>query len=155
PRYRAPARACSTSSTSATSDAMTSRGRYNDGRSAARQDVQVALSPSALEISQVDGAPVARWSLAALRLVDEPSDGVIRLGVEGEDARLVVEDAIFIRWLQIAAPSIRQGRSREHRWWRVALVIATVAVPLVVALVMGLQSLVVAVAPFVPRAWER
>lgn len=74
-------------------------GRFNDGRSAASRTVVVRVTATGLEIFGIDGFKVAVWRTEDLLPDGEMPDGKgVRLRCAAEpDARLTVEDAVFIR----------------------------------------------------------
>jgi Zn-dependent protease with chaperone function len=102
------------------------RGTYYDGVSARRQSVIVRAEAAGLAILSDDGATLAHWAAAGIRLVDGlPSVGPLRLanGARG-DARLSVDDDSFRDWVRAKVPV--PSRAAETARWAGIGAVATV-----------------------------
>ncbi len=98
---------------------MKGAGRFNDGESAARHDVTLALSQDrqAIDITGPTLAAPLRWSLSDLRALPGSDDArhlVLTRHVATEDeaprdpARLTVDDPDLIAWLKRSRPALFQ-----------------------------------------------
>ena len=125
---------------------------FSDGRSAARHEVVVELTPATLRIVALTGDPLAEWPLEDLRLIDKPRPGQPVRFARGDedDARLTVSDAKTLRRLRRAMPA---GKTRSMAFARTIAWSAGAAV-IAVALYLAFPLMVERVAPLVPLAWE-
>jgi Zn-dependent protease with chaperone function len=97
-------------------------GRYSDGRTAAFQRVEARIGESGLSVAGDDGALHETWPCDAVRLVDGPdTNGAIRLGRPGSDARLSIADADALRALELHCASLHKGMGRDSSWRVVAI----------------------------------
>jgi len=137
-------------------------GHFNDGQTAARRRVSVAIVGKRLEFQERDGTLRWAWPLEDLRRVGEERRGedLILTYVEtpGEeelaDARLVVHGAAFRAALLAAAPQLKGERIRRRAIWRPAALTLAVAAGLVAFVLFGLRPAAQAVAAVVPVSWE-
>ena len=133
-------------------------GRYFDGESAARREVEVEAAPGGLRVlpADSDGRELAFWRYRDLRPVDEPAGGdPRRIRARNGAARLVVEDPALIAALSARAPRLA---ARDPGWARLGLrwagLLALSAVVLLAALRFGLPRFADEAARIVPRQWE-
>jgi predicted Zn-dependent protease len=130
-------------------------GRFNDGRTAASRTVTVRATASGLEIWGADGFLVAKWKTADLRADGSlPNGAGVRLRCAAEpDARLVIDDAVFIGE---ALPDVAKKRRRFSAALPVSLVLGMLSL---VGLVFALPYLAREAARLVPaemeQAWGR
>lgn len=99
------------------------RGRFNDGRTAARHDVVVELTPDALILRDAGDREIARWPYDELRLVDaEPAGGGLRLkrGDEGIE-RLAVGAPEVVSRIRVLAPNLEAREARSPNVFRILL----------------------------------
>jgi len=150
---------------SAKSDGQAVAGHYNDGLTARRQQVRVALEGSTLVVRDLDGREIARWPLDEIAGVDEGApDGSLRLrwekdelGIEG--ARLTLEEPGPIAALTERRPQLRHGGriwggDGWRGFWRMAgLVVACVAV-VALLVVFVLPQAASSLARAIPVGWE-
>ncbi len=137
-------------------------GRFNDGHTAARRRVSVAIVGKRLEFREREGTQHWAWPLADLRRVGEERRGedLILTYVETPDqedladARLVVQGAAFRAALLAAAPQLKGERIRRRAVWRPAALTLLVAAGLVAFVLYGLRPAAQAVAAAVPVSWE-
>lgn len=91
------------------SEPMTSAtGRYHDGRVATGRAVVATLEADGVAIADADGAAVAFWPAAGIRLLDRPSGGrALRLagGAEGHE-RLTLDDGRALAELRRLCPAL-------------------------------------------------
>ncbi len=131
-------------------------GSYNDGRSAARQEVSVHLDLSGLRMRDRDGREIARWPYEALRLLDEDlGAGPLRLkcGDEGE-ARLTLADRRLLADLAAYAPQLTQAR-RGHPGLMRALGLGAAGLFVFVAIVwVVVPRMAEWTAAQIPLSWE-
>ena len=133
-------------------------GRYFDGESAARREVEVEIAPGGVRVLPAgsDGPELAFWRYRDLRPVDEPAGGgPRRIRARNGKARLVVEDPALIAALSARAPRLA---AREAGWARLGLrwagLLVLSAVVLFAALRFGLPRFAEEAARLVPRQWE-
>ena len=134
-------------------------GRYFDGESAARREVEVEAAPGGLRVlpADPDSREIAFWRYRDLRLVDEPAGGggPRRIRARNGTARLVVEDPALIAALSARAPRLA---ARDPGWARLGLrwagLLVLSAVVLLAALRFGLPRFADEAARIVPRQWE-
>lgn len=137
-------------------------GHFNDGQTAARRRVFVAIVDKRLEFREREGTQHWAWPLEDLRRVGEERRGedLILTHVEtpGEedlaDVRLVVQGAAFRAALLEAAPQLKGERIRRRAVWRPAALTLLVAAGLVTFVLYGLRPAAQAVAAAVPVSWE-
>src|SRR5690606_17747423 len=100
------------------SSAMGWRGRYFDGKSAARREVELAIVPAALHIQPEDGGTIV-WPFDRLRWIEPPTaSGHARLALDDDPARLDIDDAGLVAALRAAWRDIdRAAAKRERRGW--------------------------------------
>ena len=131
-------------------------GSYNDGRSAARQEVSVHLDLSGLRMRGQDGREIARWPYEALRLLDEDlGAGPLRLkcGDEGE-ARLTLADRRLLADLAAYAPQLTQAR-RGHPGLMRALGLGAAGLFVFIAIVwVVVPRMAEWTAAQIPMSWE-
>ena len=152
----------SLASSSAGREHLQASGHFNDGQTAARRRVSVAIVGKRLEFQEREGTQRWAWPLEDLRRVGEERRGedLILTYVEapGEedlaDARLVVQGAAFRAALLAAAPQLKGERIRRRAIWRPAALTLLVAVGLVAFVLYGLRPAADAVAAAVPVSWE-
>jgi beta-barrel assembly-enhancing protease len=125
---------------------------FSDGRSAARHEVVLRLTPATLRIVATNGDPLAEWPLDTLRFVDKPRPGQpVRFASGPEDeARLTVTDAETVRRLGAAMP---EGKTRPVAFARTIGWSAGAAV-IAIALYLAFPLMIEHVAPLVPLEWE-
>ena len=140
-------------------------GHYNDGLTARRQEVRVALAEDRLAIHDLNGGAIARWPLDELVVVDEDAaDGSLRLrwqkdeqGIEG--ARLTVQEprliaALIERWPHLRRGGRIWGGGGWRGAWRIGgLAVACVAV-VALFLVFVLPQAASLLARAIPVGWE-
>jgi Zn-dependent protease with chaperone function len=134
---------------------VTTAAFFNDGRSAAKVAVEVALHQGAVEIRDpADGLLLARWLFAELVVLDDPGAGRLRLScASDEDARLSLADATLTEQLRLVAPALAKRRGRVPRMVKLAALV--LAAPLAaVVIYQGLLWGVRPLAHLVPFAWE-
>jgi Zn-dependent protease with chaperone function len=131
-------------------------GSFNDGRSAARQEVSVRLDLSGLRILGPDGREVARWPYEALRLLDEDlGTRSLRLkcGEEGA-ARLTLADRRLLADLAAYAPQLARTR-RGHPGLLRALGLGALGLFVFLALVwVVVPRMAEWTAGLIPVSWE-
>jgi len=132
-----------------------SNGIYFDGRSARRHDVRVVLVGETLEIRGATGGPLARWPVAELTAVAEGGEGRLRIQRrDGDEARLILDDAGLADRLANLAPDLRPGpRRRRTVGFHFILVVLLVAV-FGTAVYYGVPALSRPLARIVPLSWE-
>ena len=130
---------------------------YFDGKSARRQDANVALDPQGITIAAPDGAPIGFWSLKDLTPAEPVRHGrPVRIGVVYDsDARLQVDDPGFAAALLAQAPHLAPSKRFLTRSLpQIGLGLAAAAL-LVAAVVYGIPALSRPIAKMVPLSWER
>jgi Zn-dependent protease with chaperone function len=126
--------------------------RFFDGEHAAPHDVAPQLTEGALLLRTTDGGALAVWPFGRIVAVDTPgSRGAVTLALDGQPARLFVDDADLLG--RLAQAGVRMPRDRAWRAWHwVALIGSSVAGLIAAALL--LDAVPRLVAPLVPAAWE-
>ena len=130
------------------------QGFFSDGRSAARHDVVVRISSSAVVVTPVGGGgPLAAWSLDDLIGVERVGTAELTVShTTAPDARLTVTDpAAAAALLPHAA---KRGRSLGGIVNRKAVGMALAVTAAIVGLVFALPTLASALAPLMPWSWE-
>jgi Zn-dependent protease with chaperone function len=132
-------------------------GIYFDGRTSARHDVRVELTPVAIRFFAPDGAVLAEWSYDEIDLLSGPND-VLRVGkrnglslarLEVLDPRLAAD--IDERSVPIERSGLTERRSRRKvMGWTIAA-----AVSMVLMAVFGLPEIATRLAPLVSLSDER
>ncbi len=132
-------------------------GIYFDGRTSARHDAVVALSPSGLQIADRDGRLLAEWPYDEIEGLAAPGN-VLRLGRRGSALleRLEILDPAFAAAIDARASHVDRAGTRQRRQrasvigWSVA---ATVSLLLVGYF--GVPAIAGRLAPLVPAAIDR
>ncbi|MEE9140464.1 MAG: M48 family metallopeptidase [Alphaproteobacteria bacterium] len=139
---------------------MEPRGRFSDGKTAARHAVTLRVAGGAargrLEIVGEDGKLLAVWDLAGIEVIDELAGGRgLRLTHASDPAaRLMVEGRDNVAGLRACAPgAFRRKRLRPATLARIAAWTGLTGA-LLAALYFALPRLVEPVAALVPVAWE-
>jgi Zn-dependent protease with chaperone function len=132
-------------------------GVFFDGRTGARRDVEVALGPTSLRVTDDTGLILAIWPYDELDELNAPAH-VLRLGRHNDPvlARLEIFDAPFAHEIDILARNVdRTGAIRRRQRLRVIgwTVLATLA--LIVVSYWGVPAIAEKLAPAVPLAVER
>ena len=131
-------------------------GRYFDGKSASRREVQVTLKASGIEIVEPDGA-IVTWSYSELKAPERlPGRGGVRISNRAApDAQLIVETPEFYGQLMRLLPRFggRLGRWREHKG-EIALVTLLV-VAVVGGGIFGIPLLSRPLARVIPYSWQQ
>lgn len=127
-------------------------GIYFDGRSSRKRSVTLRHSLD-LQLLE-DGARVASWPYADIRLVDE--DGGLRLRcITAEPlARLEVADSATAASIRARCPSLLEGRGSGSIWPIVGWSLGAVC-SIVLIVLYGIPLLADRLAPLVPSAIER
>jgi len=111
-------------------------GRFNDGWTAQRHQVEVTFRPAGLEIRDTKGSLLALWAAEDVHLT-EPLDGRrearLRRGFE-EPARLVVDGDAALAALKDACPNLNKTERSGWRYWRTAALWSAAAIDSVVLL---------------------
>jgi beta-barrel assembly-enhancing protease len=131
------------------------QGIFNDGRSAARHEVEVRIGTDSLTLV-FDEGDVQSWPLDSIDIAEEVYPGQpIRLkhAVDSE-ARLTVEDPAFLEALIRVAPQFSGRASPSRRMWRGAIIGILCAGVTGVLVFLGLPWLASLSATVVPLAWE-
>ena len=152
----------SLASSSAGGERLQASGHFNDGQTAARRRVSVAIVGKRLEFQDREGTQCWAWPLDDLRRVGEERRGedLILTYVETPgteelaDARLEVHGSAFRAALLAAAPQLKGERIRRRAIWRPAALTLAVAAGLVAFVLYGLRPAADAVAAAVPVSWE-
>lgn len=129
---------------------------YSDGRTAARHDVSVALTPAGLRIGAGETGPSLLWPYADLHLIEtEGRNAPVRLtwGEDGE-ARLVVADPEFLEALLVHAPGLNPRRRHRRRTAAIVAGSAGGVALLALTLWFGLPLLARPLAALVPASFE-
>ena len=139
-------------------DVVRGTGRYFDGESAARREVEVELVSGGVRILDLESGrhELAFWEYRELRPVDEPTrDGPRRIRAGIGRARLVVEEAALVAALCARAPRLA---GREPGWARLCLrwagLLALSIAVLLAILWLGLPRFADQAARLVPHQWE-
>lgn len=134
---------------------MTWRGRYFDGRSAARCEAEIAIVPAALHIRPDNGGTVV-WPFDRLRWVEPPAaSGEARLALDHGAARLDVDDPGFIAALRGSWPDIDHAAAKHERRGRAAIIV-TASVAGAAALIYAAAAVLPGmITPLVPASVER
>ena len=133
-------------------------GRYYDGESAARREVEVEAAPDGLRI--VDPASrgeIAFWPYGELRPVDEvrPDGGPRRIRAARGGARLLLADRALLAEVEACAPRLAaRGRGRAGAGLRWAGLLAISMAVLLGLLWFGLPRFADGAARLVPDDWE-
>jgi Zn-dependent protease with chaperone function len=135
----------------------TGTARYFDGRTSARHDVTLELTPQALVIRDAAQAVVDRWSYIRLKHLSAP-DHIFRIGLRKNPvpARLEITDMDLAHEIDVLAPDIdRTGASARRDSRRVIGWACLAAVTMVLSAIYGVPLLADRLAPVVPQAFER
>ena len=132
-------------------------GTFNDGVTAARREVAVALEPNGLRIlDRAGGAEIVLWPYDALRHRDEHfSAGPLQIKAAGGEARLTLDDAALLAALVERAPQLalaRGGLGRGVVKWSLLALLAMAV--LAGALWIVLPRAARVVAAVIPVSWE-
>jgi Zn-dependent protease with chaperone function len=138
---------------------MTASGTatFFDGRTTARHDATVDVTPAALRVRGADGALLAEWPYDQIEAVAAP-DGVLRLGKAGSPvlARLEIRDPKLAHAIdEMSIPVDRSGASERRLRTRVVVWSLLAAVSLVLVAVFGVPQIATRLTPIVPYALER
>lgn len=134
-------------------------GTYFDGRTAARREAKVRLTPSGAEIIP-EGSQAVFWPYQEMRQTQGSYPGEqLRLERDGElGETLLMTEPKFLASLHRLAPELtKHFRDRQPRRIRTvgALLAAAAAIGLIAALYLwGIPALAAAVAPYIPPSWE-
>ncbi len=132
------------------------QGLYSDGRRGPARPVVVALAATHLVIAESDGAPLARWPLDAVRLLDRPTaGGALRLAHFGQPERLTIAAPEALEALSRRCAALRKGAYRGPGWRAVALwggiAVASVAFVLFVLLPLIAHQAAMLISPRLER----
>jgi Zn-dependent protease with chaperone function len=137
--------------------AISGPGIFFDGLTAARHDVAVELTPTALRVRAPDGSIFAEWAYGQLETLSSP-DNVLRLGKAGNPvlARLEVMDPQLAAAIdERSVPVDRGGRIERRLRGKVVFWSIAATASLVLVAIIGVPLLATALTPFVPHALER
>jgi len=127
-----------------------------DGKTAARQSVQIRLTATSVEIARHTSPVLIEWELHSLRLIDDGlTDGTLRLGSSASpNARIVTEDPAFRADLRQTAPQLFVPPFRRLVTQRKATVLALVAALLATILYFATTSFTQTIVWIVPAEWQ-
>ncbi len=108
---------------------MPHQGAFNDGKTAARRDVTLAIEGDALVIHHSDANHAARWPLVDIRRIGTTAERPQRFRTTNDDARLTL-NADDGAWLAAACPNLNKRDAGRVRWpvWTGAGVFAVISV---------------------------
>lgn len=132
------------------------RGRFNDGRSAARIPVRVSLDDAWLRIASADGRALALWSLEEVtRIDDEVRDGPLRLRLREDDgARLTLTERGAAEALRRRGADLGSRRDGGRRLLgHLGFAVLGLA-GIVLLLWLGIPALSRTIAAALPVSWE-
>lgn len=132
-------------------------GVFFDGRTGARHDVQVALQPTALRVTDSAGRVLADWPYDEIDELNAPTH-VLRLGRRNDPvlARLEIFDAPFAHEIDVLAHHVDRTGAIQRRQrlgvigWTIVATVALVAVSY-----WGVPAIADRLAPAIPLAVER
>lgn len=130
---------------------------YFDGKTTARHEVTVELTPSALEVRGTDGSVMARWPYGELQQ-SSSHHGVFRIRheVSGTLERLETRDAGLAHAIdELSLPVDRSGMSARRARRKVILWTVAAVASLLLVGIFGIPELATRLAPFVPYGVER
>ncbi len=128
------------------------RGRYYDGESAVRHEVDVAIESSRIVLSKPDGGNVV-WPFDLIRWTEKPSGGVAQLCIAtAPDARLVVEQDDFVVSLRQVYPGIDRAAARQLRLKRRFVTTTAATLALAAATYGAIAVLPELLAPLIPQS---
>jgi Zn-dependent protease with chaperone function len=136
---------------------MSELHRYFDGRTARPRKVTLAIGPTGLAIYDEDGASLASWPYAQLRVADQNAvSGAYVLRLEPDEAaRLEIAAGTQLETLVTQRPELKRWRARERaglakgfaKWGAVGAAVC-------LALYFGWTRASVAIASWIPESWE-
>src|SRR3989442_583314 len=103
---------------------------FFDGKTSARHDVTVELTPEALRIRAPDGTVLAEWGYDELETLSAPDD-------------------------ELSVPVDRSGRSERRMRRRIIFWTVAAAASLILVAVFGLPAIATRLTPLVPYSLER
>lgn len=132
---------------------MTWRGRYFDGKSSHRHDVDIVLSVAALHFRLADGNAV-QWPLDQIKWTEKPGDtGISRVGLATDpDARLEVDGDDFVAALRNTFPDIDKAAAIQDRHTRSAVIIGAGCLGLAGLLFVAAYAAPSLIAPLIPTS---
>jgi predicted Zn-dependent protease len=138
---------------------MTTSGSaiFFDGKTSARHQATVDVTPAALRIRDADGTLIAEWAYDQIEAVAAP-DGVLRLGKVGNEvlARLEIHDPKLAAAIDdLSIPVDRSGASERRLRAKVVAGSLAAAVSLVLVAVVAVPQIATRLTPLVPYAVER
>jgi len=105
-------------------------GRFNDGWTAQRHQVEVTFRPAGLDIRNTKGSLLALWAAEDVHLterLDGRQEARLRRGFE-DPARLVLEGDAVLAALQDACPNLNKTERSGWRYWRAAALWSAAAI---------------------------
>jgi len=130
---------------------MSWQGRYYDGRTAARHDVDISIESNRIVLSSVDGRDIF-WPFDLIRWTEPPADHVAQLCIAtAPDARLVVEQPGFAGALRQVYPGVDWAAARQLGQRRRFVTTTAMALALAAAIYGVIAFLPGLAAPLVPR----
>lgn len=132
---------------------MAWHGRYFDGQSAQRHNVDITLSVAALHFRLSDGTS-HQWPLDQIKWAENPNDSpVSRIGLTTDpDARLEVDDAGFVDALRTQYPAIDSAAAKHDRHTRSAVIIGAGCMALAGLLFAAAYAAPSLIAPLIPSS---
>ena len=132
---------------------MTWRGRFFDGKSSRRHDVDIVLSMAALHFRLADGSAV-QWPLDQIKWTEKPGDtGLSRLGLAtNPDSRLEVDGDDFVTALRETFPDIDKAAAKHDRHKRSAIIIGAGCLGLAGMLFVAAYAAPSLIAPLIPTS---
>ena len=132
-------------------------GVFFDGRTSARQRVQVMLASAALQINDTNGRLLAEWPYSEIDGLPAPAN-VLRLGRHGNARleRLEIFDPAFAAAIDARAANVDRSGGRQHRQRAIAIGWSVVAVAALLAVAwLGVPRIAGRVAPILPVVLEQ
>lgn len=132
-------------------------GVYFDGKTSARQEVEIEVLADELEIRSAAGRLLTLWPYSNLEHLSAP-EHILRLGLTRNPvlARLEIQDQALAHAIDEKALSVdRTGATARRMRLRVAGWSVAAMVVLVLAAVFGVPAMASRLAPLVPPALER
>lgn len=130
---------------------------YNDGRTAARREVQVQCGEAGLDITSEDGAIKVHWGYGQTRIIDPPrTDRPLRLAsLLDLEARLISDDPAFMAALRVKAPHLFLRGLGQPKVRRNIAIAVLVLAGMALFLWQGVPRLSAPLAQLVPLEWEQ
>jgi Zn-dependent protease with chaperone function len=130
---------------------------FFDGKTTARHQATVDVTPALLRVRDADGTLLAEWPYGEIEALAAP-EGLLRLGKAADPvlARLEIHDPELAAAIdELSIPVDRSGASERRQRRKVLAWSLAAAVSLVLVAVVGIPQIATRLTPLVPYAIER